>query len=816
MIVFGKTKEPKTASATSTYPAVITCVGAKSSNADGGLVKLSFYCPSTMDGHPMECAYCGSNIVEAPVYPHNGAEAYDFQVGGVICVSYEDGNLNTPQFVRYVKVTDDVITYNKRIIDGSYIPADEALHVDYTRYNLDILKSPRLQKALALLPAVRKSASGDDADFCYNFVLGANYPFEQDRAYVKAGLYGAEFLCTDFPNFKTSASWDFTMYLAEGKYRQHTQHSFLDICSYLITDSSGVSTVKPEKIVDDVFKQSSIRDVKYINAKSHPLATYLFVVLSGLPRLLTDFENQAPKIYANANAKAYNEEILEKSVDRKQRISRLKSDLEDLYTHRMQQSTCKSVWGRFISVYGDELKKCYTCILNDNMVSISMMYNIDSWDNLMFAIMSVVSTAWPMLEETITESTQYIEDSNLKKFFKTLEDYITNNKPASEFNAKTINYISNGYADAYIYLMTKDWKGASKEVPKDFKPTIVKNIALGIREIVNNWNSISKTLAKTYSTDETGEVVEGVVPSGGDSNSYHIWCVLMNSIGNAYGVAGLMGNLSCESGLESNKLQYGMVKGMNSKSYTAAVNNKSYSKSKFIHDSAGYGLAQWTYYTRKEKLYEITVEKGKSIADVDTQLDLLISELKSYGIFNDLKKSKSVRSAAVLVCNRYEKPAYNNYNDRTDKGQHYYNLYANTVSTSGGMIVPLRSNYRVSCEFRGYSGHTGIDLAVPVGTKVYASQSGTVELVRTIVSHNTYGNGGSYGKYIVINHGKGIKSYYAHLSKFEISQGTRVTQGQLIALSGNTGNSSGPHLHFEIRKNGTSVNPRNYVKFKKK
>lgn len=830
MIVFGKTKEIKTASATSTYPAVITCVGNKSSDG-AALINLSFYCPSTMDGHPMECAYCGSNIVEAPTSPHNGAEDYDYQVGGVICISYEDGNLNTPQFVRYVKVSSDTINYNKKIIEGSYIPADESQNINYMNYNLDILKSPRLQKALTLLPAVKKSASGNDNDFYYSFILGRNYPFEQDRAYVKAGLYGAEFLCTDFPDFKTSNWWDFTAYTSELKYKQKTLHRFIDICSYLVTDSSGVSTVKPEKIVDDVFRRSSITDVKYINAKSHPLATYLFVVLCGLPRALDDFENQAQKLYANAKPEAYNKNIIDESTDKTKKISKLKSSLMDFYTLPEEQVlSYKSVWDRFISVYGDELKKCYVCILNDNLVALSMMYSsyMDGWDNVMFAIMAVVATAWPMLEMSITESSQYVdEDDNSNKFFKTVSNYLIDNKPASEFNDKTINYISNGYADAYIYLMTKDWNKSSKELPSDFKSTIVKNMTLGIKEIVNNWDTIGKTLAKTYNSDsstDSGEVVEGVVPSGGDSNSYHIWCVLMGSIGNAYGVAGIMGNLVQESGLESNKLQYGIISGMTSKSYTAAVNNKSYSKNKFMYDSAGYGLAQWTWPTRKENLYNRTVKNGKSISDVDLQLEFLLDELKNNykSTYEVLKTAKSVEAAVDYFMIHFENPdlEYAHRNKRVESGEHYYKLYANynpSAATggwgSGNLICPLNKGaYYISCEYGGYAGHSGIDLAVPKGTKVYASGSGTITLIKDCI--DSAGKYYSYGKYIKINHGNGVESFYCHLSNNSIlKQGTKVTQGQLIAESGNTGNSSGPHLHFEIRKNNTAVNPRNYVKF---
>ncbi|MFB7860363.1 M23 family metallopeptidase [Streptomyces sp. NPDC056069] len=102
--------------------------------------------------------------------------------------------------------------------------------------------------------------------------------------------------------------------------------------------------------------------------------------------------------------------------------------------------------------------------------------------------------------------------------------------------------------------------------------------------------------------------------------------------------------------------------------------------------------------------------------------------------------------------------------------------------------------------------HSGQDFAVPVGTPVKAAASGTV------VKAGPYGGGDgpAYGNAIVIKHANGKYSQYAHLSKIKVNIGQKVSVGQQIALSGNTGNSSGPHLHFEIRTTpnyGSALNP---------
>ncbi|WP_432106238.1 M23 family metallopeptidase [Streptomyces sp. bgisy091] len=106
--------------------------------------------------------------------------------------------------------------------------------------------------------------------------------------------------------------------------------------------------------------------------------------------------------------------------------------------------------------------------------------------------------------------------------------------------------------------------------------------------------------------------------------------------------------------------------------------------------------------------------------------------------------------------------------------------------------------------------HSGQDFAVPIGTKVEAAHTGRV----VKAGPNGGGDGPAYGNAIVIKHANGKYSQYAHLSKIEVKVGDRVKTGDEIARSGNTGNSSGPHLHFEIRTTpnyGSAINPVTYL-----
>jgi murein DD-endopeptidase MepM/ murein hydrolase activator NlpD len=123
------------------------------------------------------------------------------------------------------------------------------------------------------------------------------------------------------------------------------------------------------------------------------------------------------------------------------------------------------------------------------------------------------------------------------------------------------------------------------------------------------------------------------------------------------------------------------------------------------------------------------------------------------------------------------------------------------VQGTGTFIWPV--GYRRITQHYWY-GHPAIDVGLPEGNTVLASDTGTV----TWAGWNVYG----YGNLIVVNHGNGYETYYGHLSGINVFPGQVVTQGAVIGASGNTGRSSGPHLHFEIRNYNTQLEPLGYLR----
>lgn len=192
----------------------------------------------------------------------------------------------------------------------------------------------------------------------------------------------------------------------------------------------------------------------------------------------------------------------------------------------------------------------------------------------------------------------------------------------------------------------------------------------------------------------------------------------------------------------------------------------------------------------KEKSYQEVVQEGKK------GREQIISEVT---YINGYETERHVLSETVL-----EEPV----NAKVVVGSLTSSVYnfSNSGSVSGGTNVggyiwPVNGGY-ISCPIWGYSGHTGTDIAAPAGTTIWASKGGTV-------IHSGWSNG--YGYNVLIDHGDGTKTRYAHCSSLAAYVGQQVSQGQVIGYVGRTGWASGNHCHFEIISSGSFLDARNYI-----
>jgi hypothetical protein len=207
------------------------------------------------------------------------------------------------------------------------------------------------------------------------------------------------------------------------------------------------------------------------------------------------------------------------------------------------------------------------------------------------------------------------------------------------------------------------------------------------------------------------------------------------------GACGLMGNMKAESAMRSNNAQDGMTK-MSDIEYTAAVDNGSYTN--FVRDSVGYGLCQWTYYTRKQDLLSFAKTRKTSIGDETMQVEFCIKELKQHypGVWKFLCQTTDIYSAASRVCKEYEQPAVNNIDIRFNFAQSFYNSF---VNGSAAEVSP-----EVEEEYNSSAPEYGVVLTKVTGLTLLGkgSKGGQVRTLQILLSAYGYYNGeidGNFG-----------------------------------------------------------------------
>lgn len=237
--------------------------------------------------------------------------------------------------------------------------------------------------------------------------------------------------------------------------------------------------------------------------------------------------------------------------------------------------------------------------------------------------------------------------------------------------------------------------------------------------------------------------VDGKVSTGSASDEKTIWNFLKGKGLNDFAVAGVMGNLYAESALRSNNLQqsYERKLGYTDETYTRAVDGGSYGN--FVKDSAGYGLAQWTYWSRKQGLLEYAKGKNKSIGDLTMQLEFLWKELQGYSaVMKVLKAATSVQEASDIFMCRFENPADQSASAKSKRasyGQKYYDKYtakatAPTPESNAEIIhvvkeretlskiaAMYKTTYQKLAQYNGISNphliHVGQEIRIPGAIK---------------------------------------------------------------------------------------------------
>ncbi|MDO5556697.1 MAG: M23 family metallopeptidase [Clostridia bacterium] len=198
-----------------------------------------------------------------------------------------------------------------------------------------------------------------------------------------------------------------------------------------------------------------------------------------------------------------------------------------------------------------------------------------------------------------------------------------------------------------------------------------------------------------------------------------------------------------------------------------------------------------TYINTLEEAEEV-VSEVKEKYEEDMELDIAIKEIYTTDIENIENSDKEVAKATIDNEIRVKIEEDEKKEKATVNG-----IYLASKPTSGNITSRFGSKESIRKK-----AHKGLDIASPVGTPIYAAADGKV----IFASYS-----GGYGNVVKVAHGNNVETYYAHCSKLCVKVGENVKAGELIAKMGSTGRSTGSHLHFEVRVNGTAVNPQKFM-----
>lgn len=229
--------------------------------------------------------------------------------------------------------------------------------------------------------------------------------------------------------------------------------------------------------------------------------------------------------------------------------------------------------------------------------------------------------------------------------------------------------------------------------------------------------------------------------------------------------------------------------------------------------------------TNDEEIFNKVIEKGQTFykyyaINVDNQEKAYVSTYEeAEKVVNELKNKNSNNKDKLSILEKYEtelkefttveKCVADLYVKKVVKQTSYavaagVNSSSKKVNLGISLIRPTSGVVTSRFGSRWGSTHKGLDIGAPKGTPIKAAAAGTVTVAQ-------YGYSGGYGNYVILSHGNGVQTVYAHCNTLNVTVGQKVSQGELIATVGNTGRSTGNHLHLEIRVNGVAQNPQNYL-----
>lgn len=527
MIVKSKAIETKTATANSTYYAVIIRVIPTYNDLT---LNLQVYCPDVMSGTPHDALYSMTNIVEAPVKPHNGenVEDYDYQVGGIVCISYQNGNVNSPQFVRYVEVKNNIIEINKAYIDGVPITYDTVIFDVNNLSGVD-LSSDGIQKGVALLPIIKKFAPTGGIFHTYGY----------DKLSLASELNGRQYLtiyrCGDF-------GVEYVMKRVNKVFATKPEEGEFDY----FDASDTYSDISPRVLIKDFMSASSTSNSKLIDIVNKTIKEFTDLridVYSNEADALFWYTKLAGYIYDNdASYNIINNSEFENIKQKGITITPVGKGLKEKLYHVIYQNgiskislyrgtfrtdglndTIKTDTFQFINklwnnlsndnYFNERMSTFYAAALVNNIMNMKNTYGVKSLTNKALIICASIATAFPVLSNVVANfelanrlNGYYTNTDRIASFIKNMTDCMSNDKKLTYTAEKMAEYFTDLYFQVLNWPMPSSGTKLFEDVDNpDTK--IRQRMTIGINYILDNYNSISGVLDDNESTSDSSSTV---------------------------------------------------------------------------------------------------------------------------------------------------------------------------------------------------------------------------------------------------------------------------------------------------------------------
>lgn len=517
MIIKSEAVQPKASTATSVYSAVIVDMIPPEGtvNTDGDIIrKLQVFCPDVMSGGVVDSKFASNNWIDAPWYPHNGADEYNYQIGGIVMISYQNGNVDSPQFVRFIEVSSEVIKRNRSYVNGVPVSFDQLIF-DIGNDEAD-LDTSGIQKGVALLSALT-ACGGLFHTYGYD---GKSFTSElEDTQFLtifRCGKYGTEFIYKKKNNFfmdnldeinfdylenHRDAPIKIMRYLLENDKNYH----LIDIINNTIIEFEDDSRYKKALYdktneADILYWYTSLSGYVYSDRDNYDQSSKISSSLKekikskGLERTKP---NKSQKLYALISDGSFSSNNIDLSIYRgnlrksaNASNDKLRSDLFD-FIERLWNNICND------TTFNEMLGSRYAMILMNNLSNIRDQYGAITLTNRALIVCTVIASAFPVLEPIILNFDQAIEeelfnvkDKNIISFINGMKSCITDNKSLSYTAEDIAKYFTTIY---FQILEFPTNKGLFKWVD-DAYTGIYNKMLKGVRYIYNNYSAISSVM----------------------------------------------------------------------------------------------------------------------------------------------------------------------------------------------------------------------------------------------------------------------------------------------------------------------------------